>query len=128
MTTAETAFKPTVYIKTGCPFSFKFLIFITEAKILDQFQIIEVNPAAEGNLQIREKLEVAMGRKPSFPTVETAHDQYMSDSNELINYYAKQFQIAVEDLRVLDIYERSIFSNYLRMVRKIKQHFPDFFN
>lgn len=123
-----TSFKPTVYVKTGCPFSFRFLVFIMEAGLYERFTIIEVNPEWESDKAIREHLEQATGKKPAFPTVEVAKGDYRSDSEALIDYYAQQEGVDTAALAVLDLYNRGLFDTYLRMVKKIKANFPDFFN
>ena len=36
---SSNAFKAKAYIKEGCPFSFKFLLFMTEAGLFDQMEL-----------------------------------------------------------------------------------------
>ena len=43
-------FKATAYIKDGCPFSFKFLVFVTETGLPDEIEIVRVregDPSAD---------------------------------------------------------------------------------
>ena len=40
-------FRPKAYVKTVCPFSFKFRLFVTEAGLADQVEFIPMNPDAD---------------------------------------------------------------------------------
>ena len=37
---SQDAIKPRAYLKVGCPFSFKFLLFASEARLLDSIEIV----------------------------------------------------------------------------------------
>jgi hypothetical protein len=63
-------FKPVAYIKEGCPFSFKLLVFMAEGGLLDDIEIFRVregDPALEATKQ---RLSEHLGKAASFPTVE----------------------------------------------------------
>ena len=45
---SSTEFKAKAYVKEGCPFSFKFLVFMAEAGLLDHIEIVRMKPQDPG--------------------------------------------------------------------------------
>ena len=101
-------FKPTLYVMEGCPYSFRFLLFLSEAQLLDGFDVVKCDDRPECDA-IKQTLEAAMGREPSFPVVEVAPGEYMSDSDRLIDHFARLNRIDRTGLPALVFYEDSIF-------------------
>jgi hypothetical protein len=109
----QAAFKPRAYLKVGCPFSFKFLLFASEARLLDSIEIVRCDPEHPEFERIKSKLEQATHDKASFPTVEVEPGVYKSDSDELIEYFARRYSVAEQKLPVLAFYKDSIFPQLL---------------
>ena len=110
---AQATFKPTAYIKDGCPFSFKFLVFAAESGLLDDIEVVRVrddDPSAEATKQ---RLSEKLGKPASFPTVEVEPDRYMGDSDKLIEYYARRIGSSADELPVLSFYRQTIFPKLL---------------
>jgi spore cortex formation protein SpoVR/YcgB (stage V sporulation) len=95
------------YIKEGCPFSFKFLTFMAEAKLLDEIEIVRVREGDADYETTRRKLEEHAG-KASFPTVEVEPGEYMADSDRLIEHYAKRAGLRPDQMPVLSLYKQEI--------------------
>ena len=100
-------FRAKAYIKEGCPFSFKFLVFMTEAGLLDDIEIVRVREGDAEYESTKRKLAEHLG-KASFPTVEIAPNQYMADSDKLIEHYAKRAELRLDDMPVLSLYKQGI--------------------
>lgn len=96
------------YLRTDCPFSFKFLLFISEARVLDRFEIVRADPNSAEFEQIKAKLEQATGKKATFPTVEIEPGIYKSDSDALIEHFAKKLNVDVSSLVALAFYKEGI--------------------
>jgi len=105
----QKTFKPKAYVKEGCPYSFKYLLFMTEAGLLDQVDVIRCDPASAKFDAIKEKLGKAAGRDATFPTVEIAPQRYLSDSDKLIGHYARAFDIDPAKLPTLSFYNETLF-------------------
>ena len=101
--------KPKAYIKEGCPYSFKFLLFMAEAKLLHGVDIIRCDPAEDEFEGIKDMLSRATGKPATFPTVEVEPKRYLTDSDRLIDYFATQYDIDQGALPALEFYRRSIF-------------------
>ena len=108
-------FKPMAYLKEGCPFSFKFLLFLAEAGLRDRFELIRCNPDAPDFEAIKSRLQAGLGKSATFPTVEVAPGRYMSDSDALIEHYASEKDIDVAGLPALSFYAQTVFPQLLQL-------------
>ena len=102
------AFKAKAYVKEGCPFSFKFLAFMAEAKLLDAIEIVRVREGDAEYETAKRKLGEALGKPASFPTVEIEPNRYMTDSDRLIEHYANSEGIRPDEMPVLALYKQGI--------------------
>jgi len=102
------AFKAKAYVKEGCPFSFKFLAFMAEAKLLDAIEIVRVREGDADYEATKRKLAEALDKPASFPTVEIEPNRYLADSDRLIEHYAKSEGIRLDDMPVLSLYKQGI--------------------
>ena len=81
---SASTFKAQAYIKDGCPFCLKFLIFMAEAKLLDEIEIVRLDPASTSFEATKSRLAEGLGKPATFPTVEIEPARYRSDSDALI--------------------------------------------
>src|SRR5262245_44390126 len=102
-------FKAKAYVKAGCPFSFKFLTFMSEAGLLDDIEIVRMNPSDAGFEAEKEKLGKHLGKAATFPVVEVEPGQYMTDSDRLIERYAEEARLQPDAMPVLSFYKETIF-------------------
>jgi len=102
-------FKAKAYLKEGCPFSFKFWLFVIEAGLEDHIDVVRCNPQDAGFESLKAKLAAALRKPASFPTVEIEPGRYQADSDELIAWYAERYDIDVDALPALAFYEETIF-------------------
>lgn len=105
---AET-FKAKVYVKEGCPFSLKYLIFMAEAGLLDDVDIIRLDPGRPDFEPTKAKLGEGLGKPATFPTVEISPGRYMSDSDALIAHYAERHGRRPDAMPVLSFYKETVF-------------------
>jgi hypothetical protein len=99
--------KAKAYIKEGCPFSFKFLAFMAEAGLLDEIEIVRLREGAADYEETKAKLAAELG-KASFPTVEVEPGRLMTDSDRLIEHYAKRAGVQPDEMPVLSLYKQGI--------------------
>ena len=108
------AFKPKVYVKEGCPFSFKFLLYMAEAGLIDQIELVRLNPADPAYEEAKTRLSEGLGKAATFPTVELEPGRFMSDSDQLIELFARQSGRPAEAMPVLAFYKETIFPQLLQ--------------
>jgi hypothetical protein len=105
----QETFKPKAYLKEGCPYSFKYLLFMTEAGLLDQVDVIRCDPESGEFDVVKQKLSKATGRDATFPTVEIAPGRYLSDSDKLIGHYARASHVDPGKLPTLSFFNETLF-------------------
>jgi hypothetical protein len=99
--------KAKAYIKEGCPFSFKFLVFMAEANLLDEIEILWLRDGEADHEAAKSKLTQELG-KASFPTVEIEPNRFLADSDRLIEHYAARAGVRPDDMPVLSLYKKGI--------------------
>jgi len=102
-------FKPKVYVREGCPFSLKLLIFLAEARLLDQVEIVRLDPAGPDFEATKARLREGLGKPATFPTVEIEPGRYMSDSDALIEHFARAHGRQPDAMPVLAFYKETVF-------------------
>jgi hypothetical protein len=112
---SSASFKPKAYLKEGCPFSFKFLLFASEAGLGDDLEFIRCDPDAPDFQAIKSRLESGLHKPVTFPTVEIQPGRYLADSDELIQYFAGRDGIELAGLPALSFYVQTIFPQLLRL-------------
>jgi hypothetical protein len=115
MAMSAAPFKAKAYLKEGCPFSFKFLLFITEAGLGDQIEMRRCNPDDPDFDALKEKLTAALGKPASFPTVEIEPGRFQSDSDALIQHFATKHGVKAENLPVLTFYKETILPQVVEL-------------
>lgn len=112
---SDEAFKARAYVKEGCPFSFKFLVFMAEAGLLDRLEIVRLGQDDPDFEAKKAKLTEALGKSATFPTVEVEPGRYMSDSDRLIEHYAGGVDLRPDAMPVLSFYKQTIFPQLKRL-------------
>ena len=114
---SEVPFRPRAYVKEGCPFSFKFLVFMAEAGLLDRIEIIRVAPEGPASESTKERLREHLGKSPTFPTVEVEAGRYMMDSDRIIEHFAEHERLQPDEMPVLSFYKQTIFPKLIELHR-----------
>jgi len=108
-------FKPKVYVKNGCPFSFKFLLFMTEAGLLDRIEIVRMDPADPSFEATKANLSEGLGKPATFPTVEIEPRRFISDSDRLIEHFAERENVRADAMPILSFYKETIYPQLLEL-------------
>jgi len=111
-------FKPKAYLKEGCPFSFKYLLFMTEAGLLDRIEVVRLNQQDPAFEKVKAELGAGLGKAATFPTVEIEPGRYLSDSDRLIEHFAVPDGIRPEGMPVLSFYKETIFPQVVELHRR----------
>lgn len=108
-------FKAKVYVKEGCPFSFKLMLFMTEAQLLDRIEIVRLDPADPSFEATKARLSEGLGKDATFPTVEIEPGRFMSDSDRLIEHFAERENVRADALPILSFYKETIYPQLLEL-------------
>jgi len=89
-----TEFKPKLFVRVTCPFCIRLENFFEQAGLLDKIEIVECDTKGTDELnRYRTVLSDKLGKQATFPTMEIAPDQFMSDSGALMAYYSGLYNI-----------------------------------
>ncbi|MDO6683756.1 MULTISPECIES: hypothetical protein [unclassified Oceanobacter] len=114
-------FKAKAWLKSSCPYCFRFLLFITEAGLLDEIEVIRVDADDEDQLNTkRAELQRLTGEVASFPTVELSPGQFMRDTDALIQHFADIHGINPADLPTLTFYETGMLPTAQARFKEIR--------
>jgi hypothetical protein len=108
-------FKAKAYVKDKCPFSFKFLVFMSEAGLLDRIEIVRLRPDDPGFEVEKRRLGEHLGKAATFPVVEVEPGQYMTDSDRLIERYAGEAGLRPDAMQVLPFYKETILPQLIEL-------------
>jgi len=108
-------FVPTAYVKTNCPFSFKFRLFMTEAGLAAHVRFVEFDPDSPSYAKDKADLALKIGRSHTFPVVEVEPNNYITDSDKLIAHFANLHGIDPLTLPTLQFYQTGLFPTFLEM-------------
>ena len=108
-TVTSTRFKPKAYLKDGCPYSFKYLLFMSEAGLVDRIDVVRCDPDLADFDSTKDRLARATGREATFPTVEIEPGRYLSDSDRLIDHFARVHAVDPAALPALSFYNGTVF-------------------
>ena len=103
-------FKPKAYLKDGCPYSFKYLLFMSEAGLVDRIDVVRCDPDSADFARTKDRLAQATGREATFPTVEIEPGRFLSDSDRLIGHFAQVYSIDPGRLPALSFYKETVFA------------------
>ena len=106
------------YMLLGCPFCFKFMLFMTEAGLLEQIELVSLDHSSAEYGKIKADLENQAGRTLSFPTVEIEPGVLQSDTKALIEHYRAKHGIGETALPILDFYDRGLFQNVVNLYKE----------
>lgn len=115
-------YKAKAYLRTDCPYSFKFLLFMSEAGLLDHIDIVECDPQGSAFAATKARLAQATGRAVTFPIVEVEAGRYQSDSDALIQHYAAAHGVDRSALAALHFYLNGILPQLEALHRAPADH------
>ena len=118
---ATQSFKPKAYLKDGCPFSFKLWLFLIEAGISDDVEVIRCNPQDPQFEAWKQKLANGLGTQATFPTVEIEPGRYQSDSDGLIQHFSRTRGVSSSRLPALAFYKETIFPQVVELHERKEQ-------
>jgi hypothetical protein len=108
-------FKARAYVLRGCPFSFKFWLFMIEARLDEQIEVLLCDSEQPDFGAVKTKLAAATGKAASFPTVEVEPGRYLADSDVLIGWYAQRNSVHVSRLPALAFYKETLFPQIVEL-------------
>ena len=88
--------KEIIYAKAGCPFTFRFILFVNEVSRLADFDIRIAKAGQSSYDEISGYLQEKTGEPASFPTLETTDGEFVVGSDNLIQLFAQRHDVPAE--------------------------------
>lgn len=90
-------FTPVLYLKSSCPFCLKTAAYLHSIGVFEKLDIRSFWPGQEQEDRIRRELEKETG-KTSFPTLQFAPGEYLTESDAIIVRYAAKSGVDPDSL------------------------------
>ena len=113
--------KNKLFVKGGCPFSYKFIIFLNEVGHLEDFEIDVAHADEESYEQITMYIYEKSGKKASFPTVETDNGIFIAGSDELIEHYSEIYKKSRDDIEMLKYWENNMMPRMRDIMKQLRE-------
>lgn len=113
-------FIPILYVKAGCPSCFKLRLFLLETGQIERLEMREFAPGDLNEAPIKAELAPHF-EKVTFPTVQLEPGVYKKDSDELVEHFASQAGVAMEDLPHFGAYADILLPRLRRLSRENKE-------
>lgn len=114
------ASRPTAYLKRGCPFSMRLRLFLGEAGLTDEVDMVVVEFGDERHRAVKAGVEAA-GLTSSFPAVEHASGKFEVDSQAIIDRMAGEHDVDVGSLPLLRFYDEGMMPRFGKMYMELKR-------
>ena len=111
---AKTDFRPILFLLHQCPFCLKLMIYLTEAGLIDRFDLVVFESGSAEQLQVRDRLSPHFDQL-SFPVAEVAPGDFRKDSDALIAYFADQGGADPATLTLLPYYDTGVKSHVISL-------------
>lgn len=114
-------YTPKLYLKSNCPFCFKVIMFLTETQQMDSVDIIRIEGNDEEEMnRYRQILESITGEKASFPTAMIKENEFMTDSDAIVAFFAEQAGIQIAQAKGYQFYLNGLFPTYIARFKELK--------
>ena len=113
--------KSKLFVKGGCPFSYKFIIFLNEINKLEDFEIGVAHADEPSYEEITMYILDKSGQKASFPTVETDEGIFLVGSDELISHYSEIYNKRRDDIKMLNYWEKNMMPRMRSVIKQLRE-------
>jgi len=113
--------KSKLFVKGGCPFSYKFIIFLNEINKLEDFEISVAHADEPSYEEITMYILDKSGQKASFPTVETDEGVFLVGSDELISHYSEIYNKRRDDIKMLNYWEKNMMPRMRSVIKQLRE-------
>ena len=96
----------TIYAKAGCPFTFRFVLFLNDVDALSNYTLRVAQAGEPSYDAICSELEAATGAKASFPSMRLATGEVLVGSERLMEYVAQSKGCSSTSTPVMDYFNQ----------------------
>ncbi len=96
----------TIYAKAGCPFTFRFILFVNDVDTLSDYTLRVAQGGDPSYDAICSELEAATGAKASFPSMRLATGEVLVGSEALMEHVAQRKGCAPTSTPIVDYFNQ----------------------
>ncbi len=98
--------RETIFAKAGCPFTFRFILFVNDVDTLSNYELRMAQAGEPSYHAICSELEAATGAKASFPSLRLATGEVLVGSERLMEYVAQKTGCATTSTPIVDYFNQ----------------------
>ena len=109
-----------IYAKAGCPFTFRFILFLNDVDKLSKYEIRVAQAGNSSYEEIVKELESATGDKASFPTMKLANGDILVGSERLIEWVATKNRVSTEPSPIVDYFNQYMAPASRQLMKQLR--------
>jgi glutaredoxin len=113
--------KNKLFVKAGCPFSYKFIVYLNEINKLGDFELHVAHADEESYEEITMYILEKSGQKASFPTVESSDGIFLTGSDELIEHFSSVYNITRDNIEMLKYWENNMMPRMRNIIKQLRE-------
>lgn len=113
--------KNKLFVKAGCPFSYKFIVYLNEINKLGDFELHVAHADEESYEEITMYILEKSGQKASFPTVESSDGIFLTGSDELIEHFSSVYYITRDNIEMLKYWENNMMPRMRNIMKQLRE-------
>jgi hypothetical protein len=113
--------KNKLFVKAGCPFSYKFIVYLNEINKLGDFELHVAHADEESYEEITMYILEKSGQKASFPTVESSDGIFLTGSDELIEHFSSFYNITRDNIEMLKYWENNMMPRMRNIMKQLRE-------
>jgi len=113
--------KNKLFVKAGCPFSYKFIVYLNEINKLGDFELHVAHADEESFEEITMYILEKSGQKASFPTVESSDGIFLTGSDELIEHFSSVYNITRDNIEMLKYWENNMMPRMRNIMKQLRE-------
>lgn len=113
--------KNKLFVKAGCPFSYKFIVYLNEINKLGDFELHVAHADEESYEEITMYILEKSGQKASFPTVESSEGIFLTGSDELIEHFSSVYNITRDNIEMLKYWENNMMPRMRNIMKQLRE-------
>ena len=112
--------KDILYVKGGCPFSYKFLIYLNETNHLSDFEVKVAHADEDSYEEIANYLKAKTNSSLSSIFAATG-GEFKSGSDELIQDLLDIYKIPRENIKMIDYWEANMMPRMRNVMKQLRE-------
>ena len=112
--------RDTIFAKAGCPFTFRFILFLNDVDTLSDYEIKVAQAGDRSYEEITRELEKATGDKASFPTIRLASGGYLVGSERLIEWAAAKNDLSTKVSPIIEYFDQYMAPANRQLFQKLR--------